>query len=530
MPATRLTALVIFLSLIITRQGSAQDQQKGPQQQPKSPVFKSYKPPPPPRVLEETDLIYETWQAFIAERKAVSGDAIAQHEMGIRYLLGRGVDSDTAKGAYWTARAAAQNMIPARYNLGILAYHGWGVPWNPFESFRQFAWCAEHEMVEAECALGEFYAQNLVVPLNWEKAAFWVGKAAAAGFAPAKKVLEEIKKRMPQSQEARNSGSRAARSDSTLRRQQDSSLAMLPVFTNAEEDSASHGQELRVLRNALREAGPEVQEALGISKIIEENMDLDSLGLEYIKKAAEGGSPEALAVLGRCYERGIQVAADPIVAAFFYIRAIRMDSPKAGMLLWSLMQQGDCVAALKTRAHAGSDTARFCWAALRGLGWEGLLMQHDAFLTDLQCIQFLDSAATHGQLQAMIELGLCYYGGRWVARSEERALELWQHAAAMGSKEAAVRLAAVSIQTGGSQEELERSIAVLRQAAREGSLPAQTALGYCFEKGRGVPVNASEAARLYRGGAQRGSADAYRALQRMHDAIRPPDEEFKLRE
>jgi len=520
-PAAARSSLLFLLSLTLFLQVFGQEQQKP--QQPKSPVFKNYKPPPPPRVLEETDLIYESWQAFITERKAASGDPVAQHEIGIRYLLGRGVEADTAKGAYWTARAAAQNVIPARYNLGILSYHGWGMAWNPFESFRQFTYCAEHGMPEAEYTLGEFYTQSLVVPLDWKKAELWVEKASRAGYAPAQKALEEIRKRMAQQH---SSSERPA--DSTRDRQKDS--LVLPVFLDADEDSLSPGTEMRVLRSALRGAEPEVQEALGISRIIEEDLDLDSLGLEYIRNAAEGGSPEALAVLGRCYDRGIQVRPDPVTAVFFYVRAIRMDSPKAGMLLWSLLQQRGCVAALKGRSQAGSDTARFCWVALKALGFEGVMQQQDAFLTEREAVLFLDSASVRGHVQAMIELGLCYYGGRWVPQNQERAVVLWRAAAARGSHDGEVRVAALAIQAGGSEDELERSVAVLRRAAHEGSLPAQTVLGYCFETGKGVPLNASEAARFYRSGARRGSQDAYRALRRMHDAIRPGGGEFEMKE
>ena len=173
----------------------AQQDQKKPDDQPKSPVFKSYKPPPEKHALQGSDLVYESWQAFITERKAVAGDPVAQHEMGLRYLLGRGVEADTSRGAYWIARAAAQNVVSARFNLGILDYHGWGVSWNPFESFSQFLWCAEHDMVEAELTVGEFYTENLVVPLDWDKARYWIGKAAKEGYAPALRALEEVQKR-----------------------------------------------------------------------------------------------------------------------------------------------------------------------------------------------------------------------------------------------------------------------------------------------------------------------------------------------
>jgi TPR repeat protein len=59
---------------------------------------------------------------------------------------------------------------------------------------------------------------------------------------------------------------------------------------------------------------------------------------------------------------------------------------------------------------------------------------------------------------------------------------------------------------------------------------AQVALGYCYETGSGVVPSDSEAARLYRAAAQRGSQDAYYALKRMHDRIRPANKEFQIDE
>ena len=495
-------------------------------QQTKSPVFKSYTPPKERPVLQETDLVYESWLAFNAERKAVAGDPVAQHEIGIRYLIGRGVQADTAKGAYWIAKAAAQNLVPARFNLGILDYNGWGVPWNPFDAFRQFLWCAEHDMPEAQLTTGQFYTQNLIVPVDMQKAEAWIAKAAHAGYAPAVKALEDIRRWLASHGQASPDDSSGSRPDTA--RVVQGNLQLAPLFLEGEEDTTSTEDEWKNLRTALRSADPEVRNALGISRIIEENMDLDSLGLAYIRRAAAGGSPEALAVLGRCYERGILVAKDPVTAMEFYIRALRMDSPQAGRLLLRLAGDKEALRTLKARAEAGDDDARYCWAGLLALGYGGVLYQEQAFITERQAVQFLEGAAAHGHPYATIELGLCYYAGRWVAKNQDSAFSLWERAAATGNREAAIRMAAVTVRSQQRGPLIDSAVATLRSAVREGSLLAEIALGYCYETGAGVQADTAEAARLYTAGARRGSQDAFRAIRRMLDAIRPAGEEFAL--
>ncbi len=74
------------------------------------------------------------------------------------------------------------------------------------------------------------------------------------------------------------------------------------------------------------------------------------------------------------------------------------------------------------------------------------------------------------------------------------------------------------------------ALAVLQRGVDDGSVLSQVALGYCYEQGFGVRRSSAEAARWYRAGAQRGSQDAYRALRRMHDALRPEEPQFVISE
>jgi TPR repeat protein len=57
---------------------------------------------------------------------------------------------------------------------------------------------------------------------------------------------------------------------------------------------------------------------------------------------------------------------------------------------------------------------------------------------------------------------------------------------------------------------------------------AEMALGYCYETGTGVLQRKGEAAKLFRSAASRGSLDAFRALKRMHDELRPASAEFRI--
>ncbi len=101
-----------------------------------SPVFRSYRPPPEAPPVQESDALRQIWFAFLAARKANAGDAKAQQELAVRHLYGKGVERDTVKAAYWMQKAADQGMITAKFDVAILAFHGWGMPWDPFLSYR----------------------------------------------------------------------------------------------------------------------------------------------------------------------------------------------------------------------------------------------------------------------------------------------------------------------------------------------------------------------------------------------------------
>ena len=164
----------------------------------------------------------------------------------------------------------------------------------------------------------------------------------------------------------------------------------------------------------------------------------------------------------------------------------------------------------------------------RGFSLRRSVEQAKAYITRQQAVTFLRKAADAGYVPALIELGLWYYGGRWVPQDGSRALACWKEAERRGSSEATLRLAVMSVRQSTDSLVLGASLATLRRASAQGAILADVALGYCYENGVVVPRSSSEAAQLYRAAWRRGSLDAYRSLRRLYDALRPHDPEFLM--
>lgn len=501
--------LILLLLLIPYASYSQTDKQRNPN----SPVFKNYRPPVTSPLLEQSDATYQLWEGFRVQQKANAGDAVSQFELSIRYLTGRGFKADTMRAAYWTKKAAEQNHLLARYNFGIFQFNGWGTEWNPFDAYRNFRFAAERAMPDAQYILAQFLTENLVVPKDWDEAYRWVKLAADSGYVPAKESLKEFERRGYHSSADTNHAASSGDAPSY------SGTFQLP-FLNFSPDTIKQAPDSILVDDVLKAAALSrmqgVETVAGSVTVRSGKLEIDSASIGHLRSAAEGGSPEALTLLGRIREQ----AKDLIGAATLYARAVRLDSPRASRLLFMLIQEKDFFTLLKARVNAHENDALYVWPCLVGLGF-------DRQITDAQALQMLEQASSKNFPSAILELGLCYNSGRWVKRDQHKAEILWRKAASLGNREAGTRLAILKIR--GGRKDYESAVAVLKEALNEGSILAEFAMAYCFETGTGVPQNKGEAARLYRSSGQRGSQDAFRALQRMYDELRPREKLFRLR-
>ncbi|MBI4429369.1 MAG: sel1 repeat family protein [Ignavibacteriales bacterium] len=475
-------------------------------------------------MIKQSNLDYQLWESFELIQKANSGDAAAQHELGLRYFMGKGFSQDTTKGAYWVQKSANQDFLLAQYNLGILFLNGIGVDWNPFHAYKQFKIAAEKKLPDAQYVQGLLLTENLIVPRDWLRAYHLVKQAADTDFEPAKKALREFQKRGISGDASESSSAKLSAKDSIAKK-------FRPIFLDFDVDTSSHVNDSTLISDVLREASPTLKAVIDTAYYRTFTPPTNppqgaaddgtpSGTLETFEREADAGSPEALTLLGRIHERGVGVQRDPLKAAFYYLRALRLESPRAYELLWNVVNEKTFAEELERKAKADDPLAQFVWAGL-------VAVQIERRLGADQPVRLLQASSDRQFVQATVELGLCYQSGRWVTQDRVKAEYLWQRAASLGNREAKLRLAAISVARG---EHLDSSLKTLREAFEEGSILAQTALGYCHENGIGMVENKGEASRLYRNASKRGSENAYHALRRMHDEIRPEEMEFEVEE
>lgn len=461
---------------------------------------------------------------YLLVKSANEGDPLAMHELGLRHLLGQGFPADTVKAVSWIKKAVDKNLTAAKYNYGLMLINGIGVDWNPFEAFDHIRYSAESGMPEAQFVFGIYFTDNLVTTRNYTEALRWFKKAAENDLEPAKEAVKELEKmgvKLPEEVEreiARDNAVDPTLKGSTLMTQ-DWELD----FLDFGQDSLKKDEEDKLVQEILTKNSAELQKTLGISKL-EVGVDVpDTSGTEIIMFAAGKGSPEALLIAGRAYEQGIMVAKNIILASAYYLKAFRLGSNRAAQYMLKLSRTEGYFKFLEEEVNKDNPDAMFVWAGLTALGI-------DFQLSGEQAIELLEDASDEDHLFSLIELGLCYYNGNLVDQDREKALDYWEDAIELGSDEARIRKAFALIQNADENTDLNEEVKILMAASEQGSVLAQAALGYCYEKGIGVKKEKGIAAKLFRTAAHRGSQAAFNSLLRMYDDIRPAKPEFEILE
>ncbi|KAF0152445.1 MAG: Sel1 domain-containing protein [Ignavibacteria bacterium] len=457
---------------------------------------------------------YSLIAGYVLATDANKGDPFAQHELGIRYLMGSGFPKDTVKAIYWIRKAVDQNLPAARFNYGILLYNGIGVPWNPFEAYQNFNAASDAALPESQFALGLLYTDNLAVNRDFGKA-YKLFKISADGkYPPAIEAITQMLK----------SGF-IPPNDSTFipaaNRKDEAAQVLNPNweldyfdFENEVKDTST-----AFIKKLLSSKKVELKKHLGLEKFDSTKVDTTSLGL--LEFAANNGSPEALFLLAKKYEKGINVKKDIAKAASYYLQANRLGSYKAGETLYLLVQDYKFIESLKTKVNLGDAEAMYSWAAITALGYSSQIANQ-------QALDLLKKAVEKKHIPSMIELGLLYMNGTLVEKNKEKAFSYLQMANSFGSTEAEIRIAFANIMDKGKEADLSKEITTLQKLSGEGSVFSQTVLAYCYEKGIGLKEDKAVAVKLYRGASQRGNQSALNSLKRMYDELRPDDETFKI--
>ncbi len=468
---------------------------------------------------------YPLVAGYLLLKDAKSGDPFAEHELGLRYLLGKGFPKDTAKAIYWIKKAADQNLTTANFNYGIMLLNGIGTEWNPFEAFKRFRYAAKAGMPEAEYIYATFFIDNLVVSRNYQKAYYWLTKAAKQKVKQAEKLLARMRKSgivfspPAESQSGKDTTTSAKQFSYSYNPKTELLNSNYELsFYNFESDSASK-KKGRELQKLLSENSSELINKLGLELF--DSTKVKNNPFEIITEAASYGSPNAYKLLGKFYEHGVNVRKDTVLSVLNYLRALRLGAAETSTEILRLIQTQNFFHKLETLAKQKNPNAEYVLAALTALNFSFQITKEQAFA-------LLQQAAQKGNVPSLIELGLAYFNGSTVKKDPTQAQEYWDKAAKLGSGEAKVRIAFASVLYAPKRKDLKNEIAFLKESAKKGSVPALNALAYLYQNGIGVKKCKAKAAEYYRKAFYLGDQKSFDALRAMYDEIRPSDKLFQI--
>lgn len=196
-------------------------------------------------------------------------------------------------------------------------------------------------------------------------------------------------------------------------------------------------------------------------------------GVEWLTKAAEGGSGGAAFDLARVYDDGKGVPKDASLAMTFYQRASDLGLPA--------VQEHVCLS--KTRPDSSAED----WT---------------------QAFPYCQKASAQGSTEANHALGTALLDGRGASRDTALGIQFLQRAAAKGSLPSITRLAQIYSEGSVVPQDHARAFAWHRQAARFGSTASILAMARQYESGLGTEADLNEAARLYEILARHGNVEA----------------------
>ncbi|MBZ0198389.1 MAG: sel1 repeat family protein [Ignavibacteriaceae bacterium] len=513
----RLIYLLLLLLLVLSS-ASAQDTTI-------SLAFKENRGYRPRSIFYLPDPSYKIRQQFALIKEANTGDPIAQHELGLRYLLGDGFAADTVEGAKWIRRAADKGLASASFNYAILLINGWGAEWNPFEAYKYFLSAAQNGMPAAEHVVGLLHLENLIVKKDLSVAYGWFKNAANAGYEPAKISLADFTKRIKdENLEVDTTSATKPQEEKQTEKKESvvgSSSGLVFIDFDAIRDTSRPVENQDLLNDLFFTGNDSLITVLKLSPSKKDSISIEQLSFDAIKNFNQSGSPEVYTMLGWLFQNGINTKKDFVKAAEYYIRAVRVDSYRAPFLLWNLVQTKYFIALLKNEVDKGNPSAMYVFA---GLFITGL----DTRITAKDAIDLLIKASGKNHIPSMVELGLAYYTGKYVPVEKNKAITIWNNAVKLGSSEAKIRLAASEIFDNDYSKVSPNIISLLRAGDMNGSVMAQVALAYCYKNGFGVKKNIAEAVKYNRYAAQRGSRFALDELKSIYNLKRPNEAIFAI--
>ncbi len=137
---------------------------------------------------------------------AVQGDGNAQYGIGLMYYHGQGVPQDYSEALKWYKMAAEQGDAKALFSVARMYNAGIGVPRDYIEALNWYRRAAELGHGDSQAQLGVMYFVGMKVSRDYIKALKWLKIAASLGVDLAPRYSDIVAKRMTPEQIAEAQG------------------------------------------------------------------------------------------------------------------------------------------------------------------------------------------------------------------------------------------------------------------------------------------------------------------------------------
>ncbi|MCV2219298.1 tetratricopeptide repeat protein [Thauera sp. Sel9] len=239
----------------------------------------------------------EAMRVEMTMASANQGNAVAQFDLGMRYLSGHGVAQSDTEAVHWYRQAATQGHAGAQIELGLMYENGRGVPRDATEAARWYLRAAEQGNMYGQYNVGVAYRNSARGMQDHAEAARWFRQAAEQGHADAQNNLGLM-------------------------------------YQNGQGVARDTGQALHWYRKAAEQGNADAQNSLGVmygsGRGVAQN---DTEAVRWFRRAAEQGDANAQHNLAISYGGGYGVPRDLAQAEFWLEKAARQGHSKAAETL-----------------------------------------------------------------------------------------------------------------------------------------------------------------------------------------------------
>jgi len=114
-----------------------------------------------------------------------------------------------------------------------------------------------------------------------------------------------------------------------------------------------------------------------------------------------------------------------------------------------------------------------------------------------EAVKWFEEAAELGNVEAIIDLGVCHVRGLGVPQDFKTAVECFKLALSLGSDDAVFLLAQCYFHGRGINRNMEKAVELVKHASSMGNRSALITLSQLYDSGLGVPVNYDKSVELY---------------------------------